>query len=120
MYFARARARACIRTCRWKKRQVHVKKTWGLAAPHRKNKLNAEIKQIEHRKQTMPRKFHTAGTFFLKTPGIFYVFLSGNVCFRLGKRTFPGRETYVSRTGNIENLNAVKHYLTGISSIWNA
>ena len=82
----------------------------GLAAPHRK-------KQIEHRKQTMPRRFHTAGTFFPKTPGIFYVFLSGNVCFRRGKRTFPGRETYVSHTGNIENHKAIVNHFTDIFRI---
>ena len=30
-------------------------------------------------------KTHTASTFFQKTPGIFYVFLSGNVCFSYRK-----------------------------------
>ena len=63
---------------------------------------------------------HTAGTFFPETPGIFYVFLSENVCFRPGKRTFPGRETYVSPDGNIEILKATENYPTGISSIRNA
>ncbi len=61
----------------------------------------------------------TASTFFPETPGIFYVFLSGNVGFRLGKRTFLGRETYVSHAGNIENIEATENYLTGISSIRN-
>ena len=63
------------------------------------------------------RKTRTAGTFFPETPDILYVFLSGNVCFRPGKRTFHGRETYVSPDGNIKILNATKDYLTGISSI---
>ena len=65
-------------------------------------------------------KIRTAGTFFPETPDNFYVFLSGNVCFRRGKRTFRGRETYVSPDGNIDNLKATENYLTGISSIRNA
>ena len=67
--------------------------------------------------RTWNMKTYTASTFFPETPDIFYVFLSGNVCFRPGKRTFHGRETYVSPDGNIEILNATKDYLTGISSI---
>ena len=64
-------------------------------------------------------KTRTADIFFPETPDIFYVFLSENVCFQRGKRTFHGRETYVSPDGNIEILNTTKDYLTGISSIWN-
>ena len=65
-------------------------------------------------------KTRTAGTFLSKVPDIFYVFLSENVGFRPRKRTFHGRETYVSPDGNIEILNTTKDYLTGISSIRNA
>ena len=66
------------------------------------------------------RKTHNAATFFPKTPDIFHVFLSGAVGFRRGKRTFHGRKTYGSPTGNLENLKATKDYLTGISTIRNA
>ncbi|WP_303916763.1 hypothetical protein, partial [Bacteroides mediterraneensis] len=62
-------------------------------------------------------KTRTAGTFLPETHDIFYVFLSGNVCFRPEKRTFPGRKTYVSPDGNIENLNTTKDYLTDKSFI---
>ena len=62
-------------------------------------------------------KTRTAGTFLPENPAIFYVFLSGDVCFRPGKPTFHGRETYVSPDGNIEILNATEDYLTDKSFI---
>ena len=71
MYFARARACVRIRTCRWKKRQVHVKQTGRDLRLHteknrlntektgwtpKKNRLNTEIKQAEHWKEQIEHR----------------------------------------------------------------
>lgn len=55
--------------------------------------------------KVFPRLFQgKASRFSLKHWNLFYVSLGKNVRFPLRKRMFLGRETYVSATGNVKNI----------------
>ena len=94
MYFARAHACARICTCRWKKRQVHVKQTGRDLRLHtEKNRLNTENKQC-------PGDFTPQAHFFPRLPAFSmfsfretYVSAVENVRFPTGKHTFLVPET---------------------------